>query len=86
MGHGPRSGPKRSDMGFTWPEQLGSRPKWPGSRPIIGRAWRTETSEKMIWCPKDRAHQIMEKDMPEHMMIEGFRWSVGHLESAKRWK
>ena len=37
----------------------------------------SETSEKMIWCPKDGAHQIMEKDMVEHMMIEGFRWSIG---------
>ncbi|CAL1155366.1 unnamed protein product [Cladocopium goreaui] len=34
-------------------------------------------STKLVWCPKDNAHQIAEKDLREHMMIEGFRWSIG---------
>lgn len=45
--------------------------------PLIQEIPNDCVSTKMIWCPKDRAHQIQEKDMHEHMMLEGFRWSIG---------
>jgi len=46
-------------------------------KPLIGEFINKIDSTKMVWCPKDRAHQLPEKDIPEHMMIEGFRWSIG---------
>ncbi|CAK9064046.1 unnamed protein product [Durusdinium trenchii] len=45
--------------------------------PLIQEFPNDVESTKLIWCPKDRAHQIPENEMPEHMMIEGFRWSIG---------
>ena len=32
---------------------------------------------KMLLCPADRSHQIQERDLPEHLTLEGFRWSIG---------
>ncbi|CAK9102503.1 Retrovirus-related Pol polyprotein from transposon TNT 1-94 [Durusdinium trenchii] len=45
--------------------------------PMVQEFPNENESTKMMWCPKDKAHQIQEKEMPEHMMIEGFRWSIG---------
>ncbi|CAL1127382.1 unnamed protein product [Cladocopium goreaui] len=45
--------------------------------PLIQEFPNDCVSTKMVWCPKDKAHQIQEKEIPEHMMIEGFRWSIG---------
>ncbi|CAK9001133.1 Retrovirus-related Pol polyprotein from transposon TNT 1-94 [Durusdinium trenchii] len=45
--------------------------------PLIQEFPCENESTKLIWCPKDKAHQLQEKEMPEHMMIEGFRWSIG---------
>ena len=44
--------------------------------PMIMEFENPVVSTKMIWCPKDKAHQISEKEIPEHMMLEGFRWSI----------
>lgn len=44
--------------------------------PMIQEFENPIVSTKMIWCPKDKAHQIPENEIPEHMMIEGFRWSI----------
>eukprot|EP00435_Cladocopium_sp_Y103_P041624 s702_g11.t1 len=44
--------------------------------PLIQEMPNDCASKKMMWCPKDRAHQLPEKDLPEHMMLEGFRWSI----------
>lgn len=46
-------------------------------RPLIAEFPNSIESTKMVWCPKDRAHQLPENEIPEHMMIEGFRWSIG---------
>lgn len=45
-------------------------------RPLIQEFPNSCSSSKLMWCPKDNAHQLPEKDVPEHMMIEGFRWSI----------
>lgn len=45
-------------------------------RPLVQEFPNKSTSTEMVWCPKDNAHQLQEKDVPEHMMIEGFRWSI----------
>eukprot|EP00435_Cladocopium_sp_Y103_P003451 s1476_g1.t1 len=46
-------------------------------RQLISEFPNDNVSTKLVWCPKDNAHQIQEKDIREHMMIEGFRWSIG---------
>ena len=46
-------------------------------RTLISEFPNDNESMKLVWCPKDHAHQLPEKDVREHMMIEGFRWSIG---------
>ncbi|CAK9076751.1 unnamed protein product [Durusdinium trenchii] len=46
-------------------------------QPLIQEFPNDNKSEKLMWCPKDKAHQIPEREVPEHMMVEGFRWSIG---------
>ena len=45
-------------------------------KPLI-ESFPRGNSMKLVWCPADRAHQLAERDVPEHMMLEGFRWSIG---------
>eukprot|EP00435_Cladocopium_sp_Y103_P060572 s983_g22.t1 len=45
-------------------------------KPLIDELPKPE-STKLVWCPADRAHQLAERDVPMHLMVEGFRWSLG---------
>jgi len=45
-------------------------------KPLIEELPKPE-STTTVWCPADRAHQLLERDVPMHMMVEGFRWSLG---------
>ncbi|CAK9041035.1 unnamed protein product [Durusdinium trenchii] len=46
-------------------------------KPLIAEIPKVEYAIKIIWCPADGSHEIAERDVPEHMMVEGFRWSIG---------
>lgn len=45
-------------------------------KPLIQEFAKSDSS-KLVWCPADRAHQIEERQLAEHLMLEGFRWSIG---------
>jgi len=44
-------------------------------KPLIDELPKPESTT--VWCPADRAHQLAERDVPMHLMVEGFRWSLG---------
>ncbi|CAJ1460626.1 unnamed protein product [Effrenium voratum] len=46
-------------------------------RPIVDSVPNPTTSEKQILCPADKAHYLAESEVAAHLMLEGFRWSVG---------
>ncbi|CAE7385153.1 unnamed protein product [Symbiodinium natans] len=46
-------------------------------KPIVAELPYNVTSTKEMLCPADRAHYLQENELQSHMMIEGFRWSIG---------
>eukprot|EP00439_Symbiodinium_sp_Y106_P042510 s3805_g5.t1 len=46
-------------------------------KPIVLELPNSVTSKKDMLCPADRAHYLPECELQQHMMIEGFRWSIG---------
>ena len=46
-------------------------------QPIVEEQPNSVISTKEVLCPADAAHYVAENKLQEHMMLEGFRWSIG---------